>query len=368
MTNKKIKVLIVEDTLVGQGLLKGILAEDPLFEVIGIANTGKMAVEFVARQMPDVVSMDIYMPVMDGVEATRLIMRNTPVPIVIVSSFYDLSEVKMSFSILEAGALTILPRPFGPGHPQFLQTARHYRNTLKMMSAVKVHARRTVASHPINGHAPVDGLPGVGDLNRNAASGIRISTTASNPQYKIIAIGASAGGPQAIQVILQGLSKNTPVPVMVVQHIDGQFADGYCDWLNTTSKLPVHIARHGDAMLPGHVYMPPGNHHLGLQREGVIAISNGPPERGLKPAVSFLFKQVNAVYGRNSIGILLSGMGADGAPELKMLRDTGALTIAQDAESALVHGMPGEAIRLGGASKVLSPENIAIELLKIVNR
>lgn len=353
VTDKKIKVLIVEDTLVGQGLLKGLLAEDPKFEVVGIAQNGQQAVDFVARYLPDVVSMDIYMPVMDGVEATRMIMRNTPVPIVIVSSFYSSSEVKMSFSILEAGALTILPRPFGPGHPQFAQTARNYRNTLKMMSEVRVIAKRRGTS-VLTSH-----------IARTPATLTPVDAALSS--CKMIAIGASAGGPQAIQVILEGLPKGLPVPVLIVQHIDSHFAEGYCDWLNTTSNLPVHIARHGDLMLPGHAYLPPGDHHLGLQREGLISVTKGSPEKGLRPAVSFLFKHVNAIYGKNSICILLSGMGTDGAMELKMLRDTGAFTIAQDADSALVHGMPGEAIRIGGASSILSPEEIVSEIKKIVN-
>ncbi len=367
MNEKKIRVLIVEDTLVGQGLLKGILAEDPRFEVIGLAQNGKLAVDFVAKYLPDVVSMDIYMPVMDGVEATRLIMRIAPVPIVIVSSFYNTSEIKMSFSILEAGALTILPRPYGPGHPEFTRTARNYRNTLKMMSEVKVFARRTSSfpdasdhdrsrkvsqtnpSAPLNSGSPRNGMVKPGALEK----------------YKIIAIGASAGGPIATQSILQGLQKTIPVPILIVQHIDSNFAEGYCDWLNASSNLPVHIASNGMQMLPGHVYLPPGDLHLGLLREGVIAVSNNPPEKGLRPAVSFLFKSVNMVYGKHSICILLSGMGADGATELKTLHDAGALTIAQDAQTALVHGMPGEAIRLGGASRILSPNEIVSEISKI---
>jgi two-component system, chemotaxis family, protein-glutamate methylesterase/glutaminase len=361
VTERKVRVLIVEDTLVGQSLLKGLLADDPIFEVIGIAQNGKEAVEFVAKYFPDVVSMDIFMPVMDGVEATRLIMRITPLPIVIVSSFYSASEVKMSFSILEAGALTILPRPFGPGHPQYNQTARNYRNTLKMMSQVKVGPRRASVTPAKVAPARSSGTSAVitgGHLHSEQSPG-------ASSTCKVIAIGASAGGPQAIQVILEGLDAKLPVPVLIVQHIDPHFADGYCDWLNATSKIPVHIASDGEKMLAGHAYLPPGDHHLGVQHEGVITISKNPPEKGLRPAVSFLFRQVNAVYRKNSICILLSGMGTDGAKEMKELRDTGALTIAQDTQSALVHGMPGEAIRLGGATLILTPEAIVEEINKI---
>ena len=358
VNEKKIRVLIVEDTLVGQGLLKGLLAEDSRFEVAGIVANGRQAVEFIAGDVPDVVSMDIYMPVMDGVEATRLIMQSNPVPIVIVSSFYNPSEIKMSFSILEAGALTILPRPFGPGHPQFINTARVYRNTLKMMSEVKVSLRR-------QGTMNSPGSQPAGQRSRDAG---HLEAFADYSQSKVIAIGASAGGPQVIQSILKKLPKNIPVPVLIVQHIDTHFAAGYVDWLNTTSNLPVHIASNGEVMLPGHVYLPPGDHHLGLQREGIIAVSKNPPEKGLRPAVSYLFRNVNQVYGKHAVCIMLSGMGVDGAIELKMLCDSGALTIVQDAQTALVYGMPGEAIRLGGAVKVLTPGEIEKEIVQIFSK
>lgn len=363
-TAKKIRVLIVEDTLVGQNLLKGILNEDPRFEVIGIAQNGQQAVEFVGKDPPDVVSMDMYMPVMDGVEATRLIMRNTPVPIVIVSSFYTVSEIQMSFNILEAGALTILPKPFGPGHPEFIQTARNYRNTLKMMSAVKVVPRNSPLQRARNTQLERARIPAT--RPSHAAEDKHLKK--GDSLYKIIAIGASAGGPQAVQEILKGLPKNLPIPVLIVQHIDFNFAAGYCDWLNTASNLPVHIARDNEHLLPGHAYLPPGDHHLGLQCEGVASVSKQPPEKGLRPAVSVLFKQVHTVYGKNSICILLSGMGTDGAAELKILHDAGSLTIAQDTQSALVHGMPGEAIRLGGAEFVLSPEEIIRKIREIVKQ
>jgi two-component system chemotaxis response regulator CheB len=181
---------------------------------------------------------------------------------------------------------------------------------------------------------------------------------------EIIAIGASAGGPQAIHAILKDIPVTLKIPVMVVQHIDRNFADGYCDWLNTVSNLPVHIARDAEPMLPGHVYLPPGDFHLGLSRHNVIRLSQTQTENGLRPAVSHLFRDIKTVYGNKSMAILLSGMGTDGAKELKLLRDAGATTIAQDVGSCLVHGMPGEAIKLGGALKVMSPEEIVNEIIK----
>jgi len=348
---RKIRVLIVEDTKVGQGLLKGILAEDSRFDIVGFAGDGAQAVEMVKTLNPDVVSMDIYMPVMDGVVATKKIMQTHPVPIVIVSSLYNPGEIKMSFKILEAGAITILAKPFGPGHPQYTQTARVYRSTLKMISEIKVSLRKE---------------PRIAITSTNSGDSLnRGKTITPAEKIKIIAIGASAGGPLAIQTILSKLPSNLPVPVLIVQHIDLNFADGFCEWLSSVSALPVQIAKHGETIVPGHVYLPPGDHHLGALREGILAVTKDPQERGLRPAVGYLFRKIADFYGNNAMGILLSGMGADGAIELKLLHDKGAWTIAQDAASSLVHGMPGEAIKIGAASMVLSPDEIVTEINKI---
>jgi two-component system chemotaxis response regulator CheB len=358
--NRKIRVLIAEDSTVNQKLLAGILAEDPEFEVIGIVNNGSEAVDFVSANMPDVVSMDLNMPVLDGYAATRLIMKRSPVPIVIVSSFFKASEAGMMLKVLEVGALTILPKPNGPGHPDYRQTARSYRNTLRVMSEVEV---RVITRLSDSLHKSKTGAP-----HKPAPAGPAVVYPATPGRYKVIAVGASAGGPQVIQFILQSLPSTTPVPVLIVQHIDANFSDGYCDWLSSTSNLPVHRAVHGERMLPGHVYLPPGDRHLGVLNPGFVALSSEPPERGLRPAVSILFRDVLKFYGKNSICIILSGMGADGAAELKLLHDNGAYTIAQDAQSSVVHGMPGEAIRMGGATAVLAPKDIVTEILHLLQK
>jgi two-component system, chemotaxis family, protein-glutamate methylesterase/glutaminase len=357
-TASKIRVLIVEDSEIEQEFLIRMLSEDAEFKIIGIVNNGHEAVKFIAANKPDVISMDINMPGMDGIETTRQIMQHNPVPIVIVSSAFTASEVKLLVKILEAGALTIIPRPKEPGHPKYHETAKNYRNTLKVIAKVKVNViSRLSASAPkvqnIIYDRPVFSVP--------------VPASSGPPSYyKIIAIGASAGGPQIIQFILKELPASISVPVLIVQHIDGTFAEGYFEWLSMTSNLPLHTAVNGEKMQPGHVYLPPGDHHLGVLSPGVISVSKAPPEKGLRPAVSILFRTVMTVYGRNSIGVILSGMGSDGAAELKLLRDCGAYTIAQDAQSSVVHGMPGEAIRIGGATAVLSPREIVAELIRLL--
>ena len=353
MEKKIINLLIVEDSLTAQSLLKGIIAEDPSFNVVATVTNGRQAVESVAKLHPDVVSMDINMPEMDGLEATRQIMYNTPVPIVIVSSQYEPSDLALSFSILKAGALTIMPRPYGPMHPDYRLSARSYRNTLRMMAGIKVAAQRKSPSlYPPN-------------YLEKSVNFFNVSDN-SPGQYKILAIGASAGGPLAIQTILSLIPASFPIPIVIVQHIDPNFASGFCDWLNETSTVPVHIAYHGGKMVGGHAYLPPGDNHLSVADDGILRIGKELPERNLRPSVGFLFRSVAAVYGKNSIAVLLSGMGTDGAKELKQLKDLGSLTMAQDELSSLVHGMPGEAIRLGGACIIAPPEDIAREIIKSI--
>ncbi len=353
MTDTKIKVLIVEDTLVAQKLLKGIITGDDRFELVGLAENGKIAIEMVKKYGPDVVSMDILMPVMDGVEACRRIMRECPVPVVIVSSFYQASEIETAMKVLEAGAVTILPKPFGPGHSKHLQTTRHYLNTLKSMAEIKVIRRNGNTPEPIK-LKPAIVLPNVSE-----------KTIRKN--YKVLAIGASAGGPEGIKTILSGLDEKFPLPVFIVQHIDSHFSKGFAEWLNTYSKLPVSIAINNEKITAGHVYLPPGDHHLIVKDSNCIVISKEDAVKGLRPSVDLLFKSIGQVYGKNALVVLLSGMGKDGAAELKKLYDMGAYTMVQDEASSLVFGMPGEAVKLGGVSKLLSPENIVVEINKIMN-
>ncbi len=350
---RKIRVVIVEDTMVGRNFLSGILQRDPRFEIVAMASDGKQAIEVVSKYQPDVVSMDFYMPVMDGVEATRLIMQQNPVPIVVVSGFYKPSEVTMSFRVLEAGAVTIIPKPFGPGHPEYNESAQNFRNILALMAGVKITRRKSVPEKIQEKVQP--------------SSGEASSRHLKSSVVKLIAIGASAGGPEEIRKILSNLPPALKIPVMAVQHIDPSFARGFCEWLSITARLPVRVATDGESLQPGTVYFPPGDHHIGLANENTITITRTPPEKGLRPSVDFMFRTINASLGRNAVAILLSGMGTDGAREMLSLRNAGALTIAQDPDGCLIHGMPGEAIKLGAAVKVLTTDEIIHEIIALTN-
>jgi two-component system chemotaxis response regulator CheB len=184
----------------------------------------------------------------------------------------------------------------------------------------------------------------------------------------VIAIGASTGGPVALQAILAGLPADFPVPLLAVQHISPGFVGGFADWLGGGSALPVHVAKAGDVPRPGHFYLAPDNAHMGLGMDGTIKLDHGAPENSARPAVSHFFRSVTRVHGARAVGVLLSGMGVDGAMELREMRDAGAVTFAQDKESSIVHGMPGAAIALGGATVVLKPDEIASRLVTLARK
>ena len=318
MSNNKINVLVVEDSPVVRLLLKHLLDSDPQLHVIGTVNNGQEAVDFVAENKPDVILMDVHMPKMDGYEATRRIMETQPVPIVISSATLTTAEVGATFHALEAGAVAFVEKPVGLGSPGFDQMTQKLLQTLKLMAEVKV-VKRWVRERWIG---PTLAARSAAELPRRTEV------------IEVVAIGASTGGPPVIQTILKGLPKDYPVPILVVQHIASGFLDGMADWLRQTTPLPVQLAVHGTNALPGHVYLAPDGYHLGLLPGGRIGLSKDAPENGLRPAVAFLFRSVANVCAARAVGVLLTGMGRDGADELKLLRDKGAITIAQDAATS----------------------------------
>ena len=344
---KKIRVLIVDDSHTAREFLGFLLGSDPGLEVVGFARNGEEALTQVKRLSPHVITMDIHMPGMDGFEATRRIMETQATPIVIVSGSSTVNESVTACRAPGAGAVAIVPRPYGFGHPQFATSAAKLVETVRLMAEVKV-VRRWPRHGVQTGEAqPLTPVPGRVDV-------------------RIVAIGASTGGPAAIVSILAALPKGLPCPVAIVQHICDGFTAGFGEWLAQTSGLTVHVAADGELLLPGHVYVAPSGHPMGVSNLNRITLDAGPAENGVRPAVSYLFRSVAAAFGRHAAAVLLSGMGKDGAEALGLIRDRGGLTIARDQASSVVHGMPGEAIRLGAASHVLAPEQIAALLTGLV--
>jgi two-component system, chemotaxis family, protein-glutamate methylesterase/glutaminase len=190
---------------------------------------------------------------------------------------------------------------------------------------------------------------------------------AAPTQVSLVAVGASTGGPPVLQAILAALPRDFSVPVLIVQHIAPGFTQGFADWLAQSSSLPIQIPVHGQTILPGQVYVAPDGFHMAVGPQGQIHLSTDEPENGLRPSVSHLFRSVAHAYGSRAVGVLLTGMGKDGAWELKLMKEQGAVTIAQDRDTSVVHGMPGEAIRVGGATYVLPPEKIRMALTSLVS-
>ena len=341
-----IRVLVVEDSLSVREFLVYLFASDPEIQVIGTADNGEEALAAVQDIKPDVITMDIHMPKMDGYAATRIIMERFPTPVVIVTGSSSVKEMATTIGALEAGALAIVKRPAGIGHPDHAATARELIQTVKLMSEVKV-----VKRWPQRRMAAQDGV--VESLNRR--------------EVHLVAIGSSTGGPPVLQLLLSRLPKNFDVPIIIVQHIAQGFTDGFAQWLAESSGFPVSVAADGELMQPGHAYIAPHGFQTTVDNHGRISLQHGGPENGHLPSVSCLFRSVASAFGPGAVGILLTGMGKDGAAELGLMKAAGAVTFAQDKESSLVHGMPGEAISLGAASYVLPPDKIADVLTSLTH-
>ena len=362
MTNPSglIRVLVAEDSPTARALLVRMLSSASGLEVIGEATNGIDAVEMTKRLKPDVVTMDIQMPGLDGFEATTRIMTECPTPIVIISSL-DVKSVEFSMEALRAGALAVLPKPVGPTSADFGQVSRYIAATVRSMSQVKL-VRRWPANAPYKASAAALGTA------TSSASGTGPGVTprpAATQPLKVIAIAASTGGPAALHKLFAALPADFPVPILFVQHIALGFADGFASWLDGSSKLRVKVARAGEPVRKGTAYLAPDDHHLGISERSTVVLSGAPPVGSFRPSGSFLFESVANVAGAAAIGVILTGMGSDGVEGLRALRSAGGLIIAQDEASCEIFGMPGAAVAAGVTDQVLPLETIAAQLQRI---
>ena len=336
-----IRVLVVEDSPVVRDLLVYILQADNDIKVVATAADGLQAIELAERERPDVITMDVHMPRLDGIEAVRRIMETNPIPTVIISASIDPGEVGDAFRAMEAGAVAVCEKPQGITHPLYQTHARKIVQTVRMVSEIKVVRRwKPIARDGSPRFARGGGLP-------TRLCGI-----------ELVAIGASTGGPPVLRSLLFGLTRDFPAAIVIVQHISPGFLPGLVGWLTSATGVPVEIASEGKAAQPGHAYVAPDAVHMEVQRPLTIRLVRGPAVNGMCPSVSVLFRSAAESFGRSAAGVLLTGMGRDGAEELGLMKRGGALTIAQDKESSVVHGMPAEAIKLGAALHVLPPSKI----------
>ncbi|MBI4671080.1 MAG: chemotaxis response regulator protein-glutamate methylesterase [Chloroflexi bacterium] len=337
-----IRILVVDDSAVVRQSTKFILESDPELQVVGEAGNGIEALALAERCKPDVITMDVQMPRMDGLAALREIMAAHPVPVVIVTGLDLERETELSTQAKQLGAVAVLQRPAGFTDPAYKSFAAQLVRQVKAMSAIKViHRTKSANAVSVNLAPPA--------VARN--------TTRVSPQ--VLAIGASTGGPAALRVLLGALPSTFPLPIVITQHISFGFIDGLASWLDDACGLRVCIAKHGERIEAGHIYLAPDDVHLRVEHFGRLRLTNQAPFCGHRPAVNVMFQSVADSYGAAALGALLTGMGADGAAGLLAMRRAGALTIAQDESSCVVFGMPNEAIKLGAALHVARLERIA---------
>lgn len=346
-----IRVLIAEDSATIRHYLVGLINETPGLEVIGEAANGEEALALAERLKPDVISMDINMPRLDGFEATRRIMAEHPTPVVVVSGLVE-KDIDLSFQALEAGALAVVEKPPDRRNPSFHEKQLHLVRTLVAMAGVSVVRRGIPVSAPAQ------------DDHREI---IEVPTIETGPE--LIAIGASAGGPSALSKLLAGLPADFPVPIVIVQHIPQEFVVGLARWLDKNTPLRVQVAEDGIALQQGVVNLSPGTVHLKVLRRGEalgVRLVNEKGENRYQPSVDVLFESVAGVCGSRAVGLILTGMGDDGAAGLLKMRHVGARTLVQDKDSCTVFGMPAAAIERDAAEQVKSLTELPSAILALL--
>jgi len=347
----KTRVLVVEDSLTVRKRLAEILSADPEIELIGEAEDGKRAIELCQERRPNVITMDMMLPVMTGLAATEYIMAYCPTPIVIVSSSINRGELFRTYDALAAGAVDVLEKPSGD-EPDGEWEGR-------FLSTVKLVARIRVITHPRGRLA---------NLGRTALRPEPSSPAAPGRRRKcqLVAIGASTGGPGAIVEILRSLPPTFQLPLLFVLHINEPFGTAFADWLDGQTARRVAYPKDGDpvASAAGRVVMAPAGRHL-IVRDGLFRLTLDPERHSCRPSIDMLFESIAAEYGASVTACLLTGMGKDGAAGLRKIRDAGGLTIAQDEATSVIYGMPHEAVLLGGAERVLPLGEIAPVLVSV---
>ncbi len=356
ITGRKIRVLCVDDSALVRQILTELLNSDPGIEVVGTASDAFMARERIKSLNPDVLTLDVEMPKMDGVTFLKNLMRLRPMPVVMVSSLTE-HGAEITLDALAVGAVDYLPKP----KIDLAATLADYKADL--ISKVKAAADARVRAYD----------PGVQRMvvQPKFSADAVLAKVAPSAHFRttdrIIAIGASTGGTEAIKDVITEFPADTP-GVVIAQHIPPAFSTAFAKRMNRVCQMTVYEAEDGQQVLPGHVYIAPGDKHLLLVRNGAryeCRLDDGPPVNRHKPSVDVLFRSVAQQAGRNAVGAILTGMGKDGALGLKEMLEAGSTTIAQDEATSVVWGMPGEAAAIGAASEILPLQNIAGRILQL---
>lgn len=353
----KVRVLIIDDSLLIRKILTEIFNSSPDIEVVGAAADPLIAREMIKQLNPDVLTLDIEMPRMDGITFLRNLMRLRPTPVVMISTLTE-KGAEVTLEALALGAVDFIAKP----KVDVVSTLNSYADDI--ISKVKMAARANVRNDTNRTlrTREVDKTPG--DVNLKTEP-VKKRAAAGN---KIIALGASTGGTEAIKAVVKGLPAGTPA-VVITQHLPAAFSESFVRHIDLVTEMTACIPKHGQTVAAGHIYLAPGDRHMKVIREGsgfVIQLHNGEPVNRHKPAVDVMFRSVARNAGANAVAVLLTGMGADGAIGMKEMHDAGAKTVIQDEQSSVVWGMPGAAFKLGCTDYVLPLEDVAHKILSLI--
>ncbi len=351
----KIRVLTVDDSALMRQVLATLLAKYPGIEVIGSAPDPYIARQKIKTLNPDVITLDVEMPKMDGLTFLEKLMHGHPMPVVMVSSLTEVG-CQTTLRALELGAVDFITKPKIDLREGMEEVAHDLITKIKAASVARVGRK------DIGGKS--EGRPMTAQSSSSTMSSAMIKTTDT-----IIAIGSSTGGTEAVKDVLRVLPPNTP-PILITQHMPERFTQTWAERLNGLSRIAVKEAQDGDSVLPGHALIAPGGYHMRLVRNGArytVQVNQDPPVNRHRPSVDVMFASVARYAGANAVGVILTGMGADGAKEMLTMKQAGAFTIAQDEASCVVFGMPKEAIKLGGVDKVLPLGDIVEAILAHVS-
>lgn len=371
---RPIRVVVVDDSALMRRFITDMLQRDPAIQVVGVASNGREAIEVVQRLRPDVVTMDVRMPVMDGLATTEHLMAYCPTPILVLTASLASYEVDITFKMLGAGALEVVEKPHGGDSQTLERAARDLVRRVKILSRVKVVThlrgrRRTpgdgllLQPASLNNQTLTQSAPSTSPTD--AAIVPPASSRSDGPLSPVVVIGASTGGPRVIHQIIAGLPRSFPAAVLVVQHIAEGFSEGMAEWLASAGTLPVYVAQEGSPIRAGEVLVAPDRRNLLVTPHGAVHLSDA-PLLIQRPSIDVTMQAVAEVYGSRAVGVLLTGMGRDGAYGMRSLHRRHAYTIAQDEASCAISGMPRAAIQLGVVREVLPPSAIAPRLVEVV--
>lgn len=353
--DKKIRVLIVDDSAFVRNALKELLESDPMIEVMGVASDPYVAVERIRREVPDVITLDVEMPKMDGLTFLEKIMSQHPIPVVICSTLTERGS-DVALAALQKGAVDIITKPKLGAKEFFEESRARICEVVKSSACARVRNRRVPASDVVTPKLTADAILA------KPTSQAMIQTT-----EKVVVIGASTGGTEALSQLLQALPLDAP-GILVVQHMPEMFTARFAERLNTICRITVKEAAGEESVLRGQALIAPGNQHLLLKRSGAryhVELRNGPLVSRHRPSVDVLFRSAARYAGSNAVGVILTGMGDDGAKGMLEMKEAGAYNIAQDEASCVVYGMPGEAVKLSAVNRILPLNQIANEVVRL---